>query len=127
MRLQSVGVLVSVVPVGGIRVQGLRLFCSVTQYHVCISDCWYQLAECEKAQQLRQQLLEISTAKSWPRQTAGPPSASVCAEVGQDRVSEGGMGQTCHSRLAGKRVLSRNRPRSNGHSVIPAPRTTRTQ
>ena len=28
---------------------------------------------------------------------------------------------------AGKLVLSRNWPRTKGHSVIPAPRTTRTQ
>ena len=30
-------------------------------------------------------------------------------------------GQTCHSRPAGKLVLSSDRPRTQGHSVIPAP------
>jgi hypothetical protein len=34
-------------------------------------------------------------------------------------------GQTCHLRLAGKLVLSSNRPRIKGHSVIPATCTTR--
>ena len=31
--------------------------------------------------------------------------------------------QTCHWRVAGKMVLGRDRPRTKGHSVIPAPRT----
>ena len=35
--------------------------------------------------------------------------------------------QTCHWRAAGELVLSGHPPRIEGHSVIPAPRTTRTQ
>ena len=63
-------------------------------------------------------------------------SKSVCLEIPTEKrtVDEGpdrhgpaqlgtrlGRRQTCHSRLAGKPVLSRNRPRTRGHSVIPAP------
>ena len=35
--------------------------------------------------------------------------------------------QTCHERPARRRVPDSDRPRTKGHSVIPAPRTTRTQ
>ena len=52
--------------------------------------------------------------------TGGPPEPWGGAAVTA-------LSQTCHGRLAGKLVLSRNRPRIKRHSVIPAPRTTRTQ
>ena len=37
------------------------------------------------------------------------------------RTAGGGWAQTCHWRLAGKPVLRSDRPRTTGHSVIPAP------
>ena len=63
--------------------------------------------------------------------TRGPPE-----EAGQHRRriradtcgrSIATLIQTCHERLPGKLVLSSDRPRVNGHSVILAPHTTRTQ
>ena len=40
---------------------------------------------------------------------------------------EMGVEQTHHQRPAGKPVLSSDRPRINGHSIRPAPGTTKTQ
>ena len=61
----------------------------------------------------------------WRLVVGGWHLVAVC--IGWLLAAVGGRQQTCHKRLAGKLILSRNRPRITGHSVIPVPCTTGTQ
>ena len=73
--------------------------------------------------------LWIQVPVKGPGAGAGARSARDAIRKSWTRLRRDGRRwvRTCHSRLAGKLVLSRNRHRTNGHSVIPAPCTTRTQ